>query len=198
MIPGRGAKGETAGWAGNAKFAAGQGTQSEPYWPDLEGARCAHSGSQEGLIVKRSRRGGRRPQHGGNGGGGGGGGSSNSGGGFNPNRTYDSSGPEVKIRGSASHVYEKYLQLARDANSGGDRVMAENYLQHAEHYYRIMAAAAAQQAQYAAQQAAQNPQSQQHGQQPQGQSQPSQGAAPAFSPGESQSEEEEGEEAEAS
>jgi len=47
--------------------------------------------------------------------------------------------------------------LARDANSGGDRVMAENYLQHAEHYYRIMAAAAAQQAQYAAQQAAQNP-----------------------------------------
>jgi hypothetical protein len=106
--------------------------------------------------VKRSRRGGRRPQHGGNGGGGGGGG--NNGGGFNPNRTYDSSGPEVKIRGAASHVYEKYLQLARDANSGGDRIMAENYLQHAEHYYRIMAAAAAQQAQYQAQQAAQNPQ----------------------------------------
>jgi len=119
--------------------------------------------------VKRSRRGGRRPQHGGNGGGGGGGG--NNGGGFNPNRTYDSSGPEIKIRGSASHVYEKYLQLARDANSSGDRVMAENYLQHAEHYYRIMAAAAAQQAQYQAQQAALNAQA--HGggqpQQPQGQ-----------------------------
>ena len=110
--------------------------------------------------MKRSRRGGRRPQHGGNGGGGGGG-NNNSGGGFNPNRTFDSSGPEIKIRGSASHVYEKYLQLARDANSGGDRVMAENYLQHAEHYYRIMAAAAAQQAQYAAQQAALNPQQQQ-------------------------------------
>ena len=105
--------------------------------------------------MKRSRRGGRRPHNGGNGGGGGGGGGNN-GGGFNPNRTYDSSGPEVKIRGSASHVYEKYLQLARDANSGGDRIMAENYLQHAEHYYRIMAAAAAQQAQYQAQQAAQN------------------------------------------
>ena len=105
--------------------------------------------------MKRSRRGGRRPQHGG--GGGGGGSNNNSGGGFNPNRTYDSSGPEIKIRGSASHVYEKYLQLARDANSSGDRVMAENYLQHAEHYYRIMAAAAAQQAQYQAQQAAQNP-----------------------------------------
>jgi hypothetical protein len=102
--------------------------------------------------VKRSRRGGRRPQnnhggHGGHGGGGGGGG-----GGHNPNRTFDSNGPEVKIRGSASHVYEKYLQLARDANSSGDRVMAENYLQHAEHYFRIMAAQQAQQQQYQQQQ----------------------------------------------
>jgi Domain of unknown function (DUF4167) len=118
--------------------------------------------------VKRSRRGGRRPQHGGNGGGGGNNSGGGGGGGFNPNRTYDSSGPEIKIRGAASHVYEKYLQLARDANSGGDRVMAENYLQHAEHYYRIMAAAAAQQAQYQAQQAAQNggqpPQQQPNGQ----------------------------------
>ena len=79
------------------------------------------------------------------------------------------SGPEAKIRGSASHVYEKYLQLARDANSSGDRIIAENYLQHAEHYYRIMAAAAAQQAQYQAQQAVQNGgqngQAPQHGQQ---------------------------------
>lgn len=103
--------------------------------------------------MKRSRRGGRRPQNGhsggGNGGGGGGGGS------FNPNRSYDSNGPEVKIRGTASHIYEKYLQLARDANSSGDRVMAESYLQHAEHYFRIMAAAQAQQAQWQAQQAAQ-------------------------------------------
>src|SRR5271165_874407 len=95
--------------------------------------------------MKRSRgRGGRRPPSS-NGGGGGGGGN-------NPNRTYDSNGPEIKIRGSASHVYEKYLQLARDANSSGDRVMAENYLQHAEHYYRLMSAANAQQQQYAAQQ----------------------------------------------
>jgi len=151
--------------------------------------------------VKRSRRGGRRPQHGGGGGGGGGGGNNGGGGGFNPNRTYDSSGPEIKIRGSASHVYEKYLQLARDANSGGDRIMAENYLQHAEHYYRIMAAAAAQQAQYAAQQAAQNPQVQQHGQplQPQqGQpQQPQNGGASSYPQSESQGEEE-GEEAEAS
>ena len=155
--------------------------------------------------MTRSRRGGRRPQHGGNGGGGGGGGGGNNGGGFNPNRTYDSSGPEVKIRGSASHVYEKYLQLARDANSSGDRIMAENYLQHAEHYYRIMAATAAQQAQYQAQQAAQNPQlnqqnagQQQHGQ-PQNQPMPVQGggSAPSFSLTEDRGEEE-GEEAEAS
>ena len=147
--------------------------------------------------MKRSRRGGRRPQHGGGGGGGGG---NNNGGGFNPNRTYDSSGPEIKIRGSASHVYEKYLQLARDANSSGDRVMAENYLQHAEHYYRIMAAAAAQQAQYQAQQAAMNPQGQHGQQQPQGQQgQPPQngGSAPSFSLTETPTEEE-GEEAEAS
>ena len=109
--------------------------------------------------MKRSRRGGgRRPQNGHNGhSGGGGGGGGNSGGGFNPNRSYDSSGPEVKIRGTASHIYEKYLQLARDANASGDRVMAENYLQHAEHYYRIMAAAQAQQAAWQAQQAAQQP-----------------------------------------
>ena len=46
----------------------------------------------------------------------------------------------MKIRGNAHHIYEKYLQLARDANSSGDRVMAENYLQHAEHYYRLIMA----------------------------------------------------------
>lgn len=77
--------------------------------------------------MKRSRGRGRRPQN------------------NNPNRTFDSSGPEIKIRGSAAHVYEKYLQLARDANSAGDRVMAENYLQHAEHYYRLMSASQTQQ-----------------------------------------------------
>jgi hypothetical protein len=56
-------------------------------------------------------------------------------------RTYESNGPDVKIRGTAHHVGEKYLQLARDAQSSGDPVMAENYLQHAEHYFRIIAAA---------------------------------------------------------
>ena len=149
--------------------------------------------------MKRSRRGGRRPQH--SNGGGGGGGHNNGGGGFNPNRTFDSSGPEIKIRGAASHVYEKYLQLARDANSGGDRVMAENYLQHAEHYYRIMAAQQAQLAQYQAQQAAQNANRQPgqpgEGQQPQMQPQPQQGSGPSFSLAEGGTDEEEGEDAEA-
>jgi hypothetical protein len=61
-------------------------------------------------------------------------------------RSYESNGPDVKIRGSAQQVAEKYTTLARDAQSAGDRVMAENYLQHAEHYNRIIAAAMAQQA----------------------------------------------------
>ena len=113
--------------------------------------------------MKRSRRGGRRPSgsHNGHSSGGGGGGG---GGNLNPNRTYDSNGPEIKIRGSASHVYEKYLQLARDANTQGDRVMAESYLQHAEHYFRILAAIQAQQQQYAQN----NPQLQQQQQQANG------------------------------
>lgn len=55
-------------------------------------------------------------------------------------RNFDSNGPDVKIRGTASTIFERYCQLARDANSSGDRVAAENYLQHAEHYYRIMLA----------------------------------------------------------
>lgn len=54
------------------------------------------------------------------------------------NRTFDSNGPDVKIRGTAAHIFEKYQALARDANASGDRVAAENYLQHAEHYFRIM------------------------------------------------------------
>src|SRR6201991_2890713 len=56
-------------------------------------------------------------------------------------RVYESNGPDVKIRGTANHVAEKYLQLARDAQSSGDPVSAENYLQHAEHYFRLIAAA---------------------------------------------------------
>jgi hypothetical protein len=71
---------------------------------------------------KRSRGRGRKPQH-------------------SANRAYDSNGPDVKIRGTAAHICEKYQQLARDAISAGDRVTAENYHQHAEHYYRLLMAA---------------------------------------------------------
>lgn len=56
-------------------------------------------------------------------------------------RVYESNGPDVKIQGTASYIAEKYLQRARDAQSGGDPVAAENYLQHAEHYFRLIAAA---------------------------------------------------------
>eukprot|EP00521_Asterionellopsis_glacialis_P005714 CAMPEP_0195280076 /NCGR_PEP_ID=MMETSP0706-20130129/20858_1 /TAXON_ID=33640 /ORGANISM="Asterionellopsis glacialis, Strain CCMP134" /LENGTH=196 /DNA_ID=CAMNT_0040338725 /DNA_START=241 /DNA_END=828 /DNA_ORIENTATION=+ len=59
-------------------------------------------------------------------------------------RSYDSTGPDVKVRGNAQTVAEKYMALARDAQSSGDRVMAENYLQHAEHYNRIVAQGQAQ------------------------------------------------------
>jgi hypothetical protein len=59
-------------------------------------------------------------------------------------RNYESSGPDVKIRGTAAQIAEKYITLARDAASSGDSVMSENYLQHAEHYNRIIMAAQAQ------------------------------------------------------
>jgi hypothetical protein len=56
-------------------------------------------------------------------------------------RVFESNGPDIKIRGTASHIAEKYVQLARDARSSGDPVAAENYYQHAEHYFRLIAAA---------------------------------------------------------
>src|SRR6266700_2310352 len=76
-----------------------------------------------------------------NGGGGGGGG-----GGQHYNRprlpqrvqTFDSNGPSVKIRGNAYQVFERYVAMAREAQASGDRVAAENFYQHAEHYFRIM------------------------------------------------------------
>ena len=76
-------------------------------------------------------------QRGRNRGGGGGGGKPQQ----NANRAFDSNGPDgVKVRGNAQHVFEKYQQLARDAASSSDRVLAENYLQHAEHYFRLLRA----------------------------------------------------------
>ena len=67
------------------------------------------------------------------------------------NRVFESNGPDVKIRGPASHVAEKYLNLARDAQSSGDPISAENYLQHAEHYFRIISTAQTQSQQQAPQ-----------------------------------------------
>ncbi|MEJ0020827.1 MAG: DUF4167 domain-containing protein [Acetobacteraceae bacterium] len=92
------------------------------------------------MNMKRMRGRGHRP------GGGGGGGSGlrhhgGSGGGgipLNRNHVFDSSGPDLRIRGTAQQLFEKYLQLGRDATGGGDRVMAESYFQHAEHYFRIL------------------------------------------------------------
>ena len=84
--------------------------------------------------IKRNRN---RNRSGGGGGGGGGGGKPQ----HNANRAFDSNGPDgVKVRGAAQHVYEKYQQLARDAQTSGDRVLAENHLQHAEHYFRVLRA----------------------------------------------------------
>lgn len=73
--------------------------------------------------------------------GGGGNGHYNNGGGRRANprvQTFDSNGPDVRIRGNAFQINEKYLALARDAMSAGDRVQAESYLQHAEHYQRLI------------------------------------------------------------
>lgn len=53
-------------------------------------------------------------------------------------QTFDSNGPNVKIRGNAYQVFERYVALAREAQAGGDRIAAENLYQHAEHYFRIM------------------------------------------------------------
>jgi Domain of unknown function (DUF4167) len=80
----------------------------------------------------RNRNRNRRPNSGGGGGNTGGTGNA-------PNRVYESNGPDVKVRGTAQTVAEKYHQLGRDAQSAGDNVMAESYYQHAEHYYRIWA-----------------------------------------------------------
>ena len=124
---------------------------------------------------QRGRGRGRGKHHGGGGGSGGGqrhpGGQQSQDQVFNIHRTIDSNGPDVKIRGNANHIYEKYLQLARDANSSGDRVMAENYLQHAEHYYRLIMAYQA----HLQQQQGQHHQGQQQHGQPYGGGQPAQG-----------------------
>src|SRR4051812_45812779 len=91
------------------------------------------------MNMKRMRGRNHRP---GGGGGGGSGGSvrhhTGSGVPLNRNHVFDSNGPEIRVRGTAQQLFEKYLQLGRDATSGGDRVMAEGYLQYAEHYFRVL------------------------------------------------------------
>ena len=57
---------------------------------------------------------------------------------LNRNHVFDSNGPDLRIRGTSQQLFEKYLQLGRDAMSSADRVMAEIYFQHAEHYFRIL------------------------------------------------------------
>src|SRR5688572_27414609 len=88
---------------------------------------------RRGNNPKRSRNG--RPNGRGHGGGGG-----------KPpmgmNRSMESNTPDGnKVRGNASQLYERYTMLARDAQSAGDRILAEGYLQYAEHYYRVLSAA---------------------------------------------------------
>ena len=76
---------------------------------------------------------------------------------MNRNHVFDSNGPDMRLRGTAQQLFEKYLQLGRDATSAGDRVMAESYFQHAEHYFRILNAMS----QAAQQQGGQHPHPQQ-------------------------------------
>ena len=89
------------------------------------------------------------------------------GGGHSANRVYDSAGPEGKVRGTAAQIIDKYTSLARDAMTSGDRITAESFYQHAEHYQRILTtiqAAEAEERERRAQQQAQNQNSNQQNQ----------------------------------
>lgn len=57
---------------------------------------------------------------------------------LNRNHVFESNGPDLRVRGTAQQLFEKYLQLGRDATGTGDRILAEAYFQHAEHYFRIL------------------------------------------------------------
>jgi hypothetical protein len=92
------------------------------------------------MNMKRMRGRNHRPNGGGGGGGGGYSRNQQNGIPLNRNHVFDSSGPEMRVRGTAQQLYEKYQQLARDAAGNGDRVLGEAYYQHAEHYFRIISA----------------------------------------------------------
>jgi hypothetical protein len=95
-------------------------------------------------------------------------------------QTFDSNGPGIKIRGNAYQVFERYVALAREAVSSGDRVAAENFYQHAEHYFRIMNANGDGQAQMMGQPRATTPADTEMLEQPDGESERADGAtAPA-------------------
>src|SRR6201994_4894052 len=98
-------------------------------------------GKHDGIRMNMKRMRGRNHRPGGGGGGGSGGGVRHHAAGgvpLNRNHVFDSNGPDVRVRGTAQQLFEKYLQLGRDATSGGDRVTAEGFFQHAEHYFRIL------------------------------------------------------------
>lgn len=80
---------------------------------------------RHGSSGRRSRNRGNSGRRGGNGG-------------SNRSQVFDSNGPDVRIRGTAHQVFEKYTALAKDAAASGDRIVAESYLQHAEHYQRVI------------------------------------------------------------
>jgi hypothetical protein len=125
-------------------------------------------GKHDGKRMNMKRMRGRNHRQGGGGGGGGSGGGvrHHSGGNvpLNRNHVFDSNVPEIRVRGTAQQLFEKYLQLGRDATSGGDRVTAEAFFQHAEHYFRILNAMN-QAAQQGGQQNGQAPQQQMGNQQ---------------------------------
>lgn len=83
-------------------------------------------------------------------------------------QVFDSNGPEVRIRGTAHQISEKYEALAKDARSSGDMVLAESYLQHAEHYQRMVVAWNDEAREREEQQAARQPHKQEQGKQEQG------------------------------
>jgi len=116
--------------------------------------------NQNGRHMRGRRNGNGHSHHGNNGNGGGS--STHSGNGqrrVNPRvQTFDSNGPDVRIRGNALQINEKYLTLARDAMSAGDRVLAESYFQHAEHYQRFINEANEEMARFQPQPSQQQPQ----------------------------------------
>lgn len=105
-----------------------RGRRSEGILSIARQSRSDMRQGQQNQNQKRSRGRGRKPQN-------------------QLSRSLESNGPDVKIRGTASHIFEKYQTLARDAQTSGDRIGAESYQQHAEHYYRLIMAAQAQQEQ---------------------------------------------------